>query len=116
MLRVMPNPHESFDRQEKSDQHSYLTNLPFNPHKLPNQSTGTVMGRCLRDTLSLGVRETEAELSRAKALLRGHSEPPHRPHGVLGHALAIVVHEAEVALSLGEAVLGGLAIPPHQAK
>ncbi len=45
MLRVMPNPHETFDRQEKSDQHTYLTKLPFNPQKRPNQFAGPVMRR-----------------------------------------------------------------------
>ena len=46
MHRVIPNPPESFDRQEKSDQHSYLTKFSFNPQKLPNQIAGPVLQRC----------------------------------------------------------------------
>ena len=34
MHRVNPNPPESFIRQEMSDQHSYLTKLPFDPQIL----------------------------------------------------------------------------------
>ena len=46
MHRGNPNPPESFDRQEMSDQHSYLTKLLFEPQKLSNQFAGPVMRRC----------------------------------------------------------------------
>ncbi len=46
MHRVIPNLPEFFDRQEKSDQCSLLTKLPFNPQNLTNQFAGPVMRRC----------------------------------------------------------------------
>lgn len=46
MHRVNQNPLESVVRQEMSDQHAYLTKLPFEPQKFSNRFAGPVMQRC----------------------------------------------------------------------